>query len=214
MPILLHEHLKPTGEMGIWEIQEDEPWFLDHLHLEPAERHQLDCIKGQRRRVEWLAARQLMHSMSGRRERGAFIKDEFGKPHLAGSDWSIAISHSHQLAAAIAAPVKVGIDIQFMVAKIDRLTTRFLRPEEQASLQAATRIAHLHAYWGAKESLYKAYGRRELDFRQHLRVEPFAFQPEGGTMLGCIVKNGVVQPYQLWYRLMEPYVLVYAIEAV
>ncbi len=210
MPILLHEQLQPAGEMGIWDIQEEEAWFRGRLRLAAAERSQLDRIKGRKRRLEWLAARQLVHRMSGRRHRGAFIKDEYGKPHLAGSDWHIAISHSHELAAAIAAPRSVGIDIQFIVAKIDRLTARFMRPEEQASLQSESRLAHLHVYWGAKESLYKAYGRRELDFCRHIRVQPFTFQPGGGTTQGCISKNGEVLPYQLWYRLMGSYVLVYA----
>ncbi len=212
MPIILHEFLSLEGEYGIWEISESEVWFRERLLLAQEERAQLDRIKGGRRRVEWLAARQLVHHMSGRAHRGAFIKDDHGKPHLEGSDWQIAISHSHELAAAIAAPVHCGIDIQFMVAKIDRLTRRFLRPDEQASLLPETRLPHLHVYWGAKESLYKAYGRRQLDFIQHIHIEPFAFDPRGGTFFGTIQKDGASLPYQLWYRILDNYILVYALE--
>ena len=29
----------------------------------------------------------------------------------------------------------------------------------------------LHIYWGAKEALYKAYGRKQLNYREHIRID-------------------------------------------
>lgn len=213
MPIILHKHIAPDTELGIWRIQEPEAWFLKRLDLHPEEREQLGLIKG-RKRVEWLAVRQLVHHMSGREQRGAFLKDEHGKPHLEGSAYHISISHSHELAAAIAAPVAVGVDIQYLVPRIERLADRFLRPEELASLQAAYRIEHLHVYWGAKEALYKAYGRRALDFRTHIHITPFAYRPQGGRFEGRAIKEGYEARFQLAYTLFDNYMLVYGIQLV
>ena len=211
MPLYLYEKLEDEVELGLWIVEESEDWFFEQLELNSAEQDQFDTIKG-RKRVEWLAVRYLVHQMSGRKKRGAFFKDEFGKPHLEHSRYQISISHSHEMAAAIAAPISVGIDIQFIVPKIERIAHKFMRPEEMASLEDPTRIEHLHVYWGAKEALYKAYGRRELDFCAHIHIDPFAFDPSSGQFTGKIQKDAHLSKYQLSYRQDGEYILVYAKE--
>ncbi len=211
MPLFLQEQLKPEGELGLWRIEEPEAWFLRRLDLAPEESEQFSRIKG-RRRVEWLAVRQLVHTMSGRESRGAFLKDEHGKPHLEGSPFEISISHSWNMAAAIAAPYSVGIDIQVLVPRIERLAHRYMRPEEIASLQGGNRIEQLHIYWGAKEALYKAYGRRALDFSTHIHVHPFIYRPEGGLFTGEVQKEEFHRFYELHYQMEGNYMLVYGLE--
>lgn len=211
MPLYLHEHLQSKGELGLWNIEEEEEWFLHNLLLSPLELRQLGRMKG-RRRTEWLAVRQLVHTMSGREKRGAFIKDEFGKPHLENSDYHISISHSETLAAAIASPVSVGIDIQKIVPKITRIAHKFLRDEERAIIAAHNLIEHMHFYWGAKEALYKAYGRRELDFREHIFIDPFHLHSPQGEMRGQVIKDEFSAEYQLYFRTIHDFVLVYALE--
>ncbi len=208
--LLLHEYIEPEGELGIWQIEEPEEWFLERLALASAEGEQLAAIRGKGRRQEWLAVRHLVHHMSGRAQRGAFIKDEFGKPHLEGSDWQISISHSHELAAAIAAPQPVGIDIQFLVPKIELLVHRFMRKEESESLHPEFRLEQIHVFWGAKEAIYKAYGRRQLDFCTHILVEPFTFNRSGGYCYGEVVRPDFHAAYTVHYQPYDDYILVYA----
>jgi phosphopantetheinyl transferase len=211
MALLLHEQIQPEGDLGLWQIEESEEWFLEQLELKEAELAQLARLKG-RRRSEWLAARQLVHQMSGRAQRGAFWKDEFGKPHLEGSPYEISISHSHSMAAAIAAPQAVGIDIQLLVPKLERLAKKFMNPSELDSIKdGPERLAHLHVYWGAKESLYKAYGRRALDFCQNIFVQPFAYQAHQGRLEGWINTKAGKQSFQLRYEKKASYMLVYAV---
>lgn len=209
MPLFLQRQLEPAGDLGIWQIDEPESYFRDLLDLLPEERAQVDLLMG-RRRIEWLAGRYLLHLLSGREERGACLKDEFGKPHLENSPYQISISHSHGLAAVIAAPEAVGIDIQFLVPKIERIAYKFMRPEETACLHPDYRIEHLHVFWGAKESLYKAYGRRMLDFREHLGLQPFTYQPAGGQCRGWIHKEGYRAEFRIEYERFDDYLLVYA----
>ena len=212
MPIFHQQQLREKGELGLWQIEEPEEWFLERLSLHENEQAQLDKIKGHRR-IEWLAARQLVHQMSGRERRGIFIKDEFGKPHLENTDWQISISHSRHIAAAIASPANVGIDIQKIVPKITRLIPKFMRPAEQESLEEASFLLHAHVYWGAKEALYKAYGRKELNFCQHILLEPFPYHQQGGICEGEILKGAFAARYQIHYQLLdEDYMLVYCIE--
>ena len=70
----------------------------------------------------------------------------------------------------------------------------------------------MHFYWGAKEALYKAYGRRELDFREHIIIEPFDLNSPEGEMRGRITKGDFSANYQLKYRSVQDFVLVYAWE--
>ncbi len=213
MSLLLHQHLHPEGEWGIWKIEESEHFYYQHLNLTTQELAQVHKIKGEGRRLEWLASRYLLHVMSGRATRGACLKDEFGKPYLEHSDFQISISHSNRYAAVIAAPFLVGIDIQKIVLKIERIAHKFLRDCEAESITEDNRLEHLHVYWGAKEALYKAYGRRTLDFCKHILVEPFSYKTPEGFFRGSVRKGDFEADFNLRYELIGDLMLVLALEA-
>lgn len=212
MALLVHRNIKSEGEIGLWKIEEEESFFEDKLKLAYSEKQQIDAMKGHRR-VEWYASRYLLHVMSGREKRGVCLKDEFGKPFLLDSLFDISISHSRELAAVIAAPCSVGIDIQRIVEKIERIAHKYMRDEEMASLKDETRINHLHVYWGAKECLYKAYGQKKLDFKEHIFIKPFEYDVTNGTCTGYVMKGEQTFHFELFYELIdEEYILVYALE--
>jgi len=211
MPLLEHRCFNSQGELGLWRITETEEWFTARLKLHAEEEQQLDRIKGDRRR-EWLAARHLVHLMSGRTERTPFYKDEHGKPYLKDSDWHISISHSGKLSAAIAAPFHVGIDVQHFVSKIDRIASRFMSEAELENLSSKFRLEHMHVYWGAKEALYKIYGRKKLNFRNHILISPFEYKKAGGIFKGRIVNGHFDEIFELHYEMLAQNMLVYAKE--
>lgn len=212
MPLLFHECIDPGIELGVWEINEDESWFLNELLLYPGELRQLSLIKGPKR-LEWLGVRHLVHEMSGRIKRGAFLKDEFGKPYLEHSDHHVSISHSEGMAAAVASLVNNGVDIQKIVGKLEAVARRVMNPEELACINPDTYLEHLHVLWGAKECLYKAYGRKQLDFRKHIMIDPFAYKKEGGTCNGRVRKDDLEMRFSIVYRIeKEAYMLVYALQ--
>ena len=212
MPVLEHRYLSPDGELGLWQITEDEQFFLDKLLLYNHEKEQLNNIKG-RRRIEWLAVRLLLHQMSGRDMRAPCLKDANGKPYLEGSFFDISISHSQNMAAVIAAPRLVGIDIQYIVQKIERIQHKFLNSSELESI-ATNKIEHLHVYWGAKECLYKAHGRRKLDFKKHIHIQPFAYSPEGAGCSGQVTTDTKSMHFKIHYEKIGEYIMVYATEEV
>ena len=211
VPLLLHEQLPDAGELGVWRVHESEDWFRLRLQISPAEIDHLATLRSERHRREWWASRYLLHQMSGRHVRGAILKDQFGKPRLAESRFEISLSHSWELVSVIAAPVAVGVDVQRLVPKITRLAPRFMRPEEHAALTAATLVEQLHVCWGAKEALYKAYGRRQLDFRAHIHLDPFQYLDAGGQLAGRVVLPDLTQHYRIDYQRLDHYILVYAL---
>jgi phosphopantetheinyl transferase len=211
MPIIFRKEIAHSGLLGIWQVREEEDFFRKELKLTTREEAQLAELRG-RRALEWLASRYLLHVLSERETRGEVLKDACGKPHLEGSAWHISLSHSHDLVAVIAAPAVCGIDIQYRVARIERIAQKFLRAEELDSLSSTYRVEHLHAYWGAKESLYKIYGRRELDFRQHILVAPFEYMPEGGMSAGVVQKDTTKLNCTIDYQRLGEVMLVWGME--
>ncbi len=209
MPILEQRILKRKAELGVWQIEETEAWFIEQMELTEREAQQLAKIKGGKRR-EWLAVRYLVHYLSGRRKRGVLLKDEFGKPYLDQSHFHISISHSHGKAAVIAAPELCGIDIQKIVPKILRIQEKFMNPKEIEGLSEEHKLIQAHIIWGAKESLYKAYGRKKIDFKSHLHIQAFDYQPEGGNIQGYVLKDKNRQTYDIRYETVGDFVLVYA----
>ena len=205
--------MRPTGEIGLWKIKEDEHFFMEKLTLFPKELELVNSIKGHRK-LEWLASRWLLHLMSGRNIRGACLKDEFGKPYLENSFFDISISHSRELVTVMAAPQAVGIDIQKLVGKIESISHKFLREEEKASLSEKNYLEHLHVYWGAKEALFKAYGRKQLDFKQHIHIKPFEFNLRNGKCFGNVIKEDYNADFEIRYEQVDDYILVYAIRIV
>ncbi len=213
MPLLQLEDIADDTQLGLWRIQEEADWFLQQLSLSDVERLEFQSIHAAGRRLEWLAGRHLVKLLAWNKDiEYNFQKDGYGKPHLLRSGYHISISHSHGICAAMVSPSPCGTDVQQIVGKIERLAPKFLRPEEMESLSLHHRLFHLHVFWGAKESLYKAYGRKSLDFRDHILVEPFVFNPAGGYCKGRVLKDRFKADFHIHYRFRDDYVWVYALQ--
>nr|WP_262923924.1 4'-phosphopantetheinyl transferase superfamily protein [Spirosoma liriopis] len=139
------------------------------------EQEDLAGINHPAQRVEWLACRVAVKSLveaQGLAYAG-LQKDEYGKPHLIGAPWHISLSHTGGWAAAVLHRTRpVGIDIEPIREQFRRVVPRVLSEDEIS--HAAGEPNRLAVYWCAKEALYKLYGKRQLTFRDHLHVEPFA----------------------------------------
>lgn len=185
-------------------MEEDEAFFRENLTLSAAEWQEWGGLKGPRRR-EWLAVRWLLHHISGHALRLPLAKDAFSKPFFpAPARLACSLSHSQGLIGALLAEAEgglVGCDLQVLVEKMPRLAPKFLNLREIAFVQDQTSAAQfdlLHLMWTAKESLYKAYGMKALDFRAHLQVEAFQWDGRAGTTRGTITKNDYQQHFSLW----------------
>ena len=211
MPLFFEQNTEHQGVLGIWRIREDEAYFRKRLKLTHDEKEVLSKIKGSGRRVEWLAVRYLLHHLSGRLDRAAVIKDEYGKPFIPDSDYHISISHSHEMAAVLASPISCGVDIQYPVEKIRRLVPKFCSPEEVKETKKKNALQTMHVIWGAKECIYKAYGRREVDYKSHIAI-PQASQLMIRPGTGTLIKNKVNREYEIRTKLVLDYVLTYCFQ--
>lgn len=107
-------------------------------------------------------------------------KDEFGKPQLINSPGHISWSHSGDYAAFIAnSEFPTGIDIEQISDRILRIEDKFCNKADKMCIDPGKHAESLLLIWTAKESMYKLYGRKEVDFKLHMTVEPFEIDQEG-----------------------------------
>ena len=209
MPLTDYIVAPQNTRVGIWRIEEAEEYFLRKLPLKERELSELATLSG-RRKLEWLAVRYLIQVMTGWMY--SLVKDSFGKPFLSQSDYHISVSHSGDYTTAIIAPCLVGIDIQYITPKLERVAARVMNDVKLKKLSKSNPLEHLHVYWGAKEALYKAYGKRELDFRNHIPIDAFDYENTEGSIKGSVAKGDFHKDFDIYFKKIENYILVYAIE--
>ncbi len=208
MPLIFSNHLDNGVSVGVWSNDEDISFFESNLELYYEEVNELGDLT-ERKQLEWLSSRYLLNQMVGRNYRLATVKDNFGKPYLIGTDLHISLSHSGKYTAAIVADFPTGIDVQVIVAKIEKIKHKFLSLDELANYEKTMDVNILLIYWGAKESLFKAYGKGEVDFKKQLFVEPFSI--DDGKCIGYVYKDNTTYKYEMNFIMNESYALVYII---
>lgn len=138
--------------------------------------------------------------------------DDKGKPHLVGDSRHISISHSHDMLAVIVNKQEsTGIDIELKRDKVLKIKHKFLTNTEL--LDANDDVEKLLVYWAAKETLYKIYGLKEVDFIEHLFVKPFT-KHNLGLIIGEINLPHFTESFHLNYQILDEYVLVYALNKI
>jgi phosphopantetheinyl transferase len=218
MPLHLVWNENIATRIAVWKIEEDEDFFLRELPpLSNAEEIEKNERKD-KRRLEWLACRNLVHQIVD--FQSEIYKDQHGKPQLeyaraSESDWQISLSHSHGWAAAIVGRGDVGIDIQQVTPKMEKVIHRILSEKEIQTICGENILLQQHLFWGAKEALYKVYGLKNLDFRQHIFVKNVDIKAntEGvffGFAEGEILKENYHKKFILKFQKFENHLLVWA----
>lgn len=212
MPLFISKSVLESSKLGVWLIEEDDAYFSSRLSLLETEEKLVNKLKG-KRKVEWLSSRHLIHLLSERDERATILKDRHGKPYIEDSDHYISFSHSHGMSAAMASKNVVGIDIQYLVPKIARIAHKFINKKESSSLEKVSeehRIEIMHIIWGAKESLYKAYGQRSLRFKDHMQLEHISWDGHTAEFKGSVTKDSYNAIFDLKAEKINNHILVYA----
>lgn len=103
------------------------------------------------------------------------VYDGFGKPWIKPQKAFLSISHSNEfLAFILSTSHACGIDIERLRPTLEKIVPRLLHPSEQELLrQVSDPQMALQYLWGAKEAVYKSWGKRGLQFNTDMIVEPF-----------------------------------------
>ncbi len=210
MSLLRDIRFEHSSRLVIWERTEDNGFFLNDLSLT---RHETDFLETliPKRQKEWLASRYLIQNLLGFKEKPKVKKDKFGKPYVVNSHQHISISHSHDLACVMTSDVSIGIDVQLSLDKISRIAHKFINDDEWRFIPNDNVLPYYHIIWGAKECIYKSYGRKKVDFKEHIHITEFRYINCGFVFTGKLTL-GKHRYYEIRAEKFNDYFLVYAIE--
>ena len=203
------KQLDATTSFGIWKIEESAEELYSQLQLNHREKTYLDSINNGKRNLHWLSTRVLLRKMLNTRQYIDCQVDADGKPYLVNFPHHISLSHSFDYAAVMISEDKpVGIDIELVKTKIERVANKFLTDEELAFIDRNKRIEHLYICWCAKEAIYKLQGKRTVSFKDHIRLSSFPCQEEGSFQAFLEAENEC-KSFNVHYESFKNYMIGY-----
>lgn len=196
---------QPGKKIAFWQITEDEETLLQMYNPTAEEIVFLQGLH-ESKRLHFLSSRLLLRTLV---PNGKLAKDDAGKPHFEDETPHISISHSGNYAAAIIDENNpTGIDIETQGPKILRIEDKFCNTYDKTNIRKSHHSLCLLIMWGAKESLYKWYGKKEVDFKKHMTVGPFE-TGDSGRFSATFHKPGIQQDFIMEYAVFEDHVAVW-----
>lgn len=202
MPLFLNEEIFPDVRLGIWAISEssDDFWALSP-YVESSRSEFNALYKSEQRKCEVLAVRLLIKEIIG--DNVQLLHQDNGKPYLS-SGMNISISHTRGFAVIIVSHSKqVSVDIEYFSNRIERIRSKFMRDDENASSQVK-----LLMHWCAKETMYKLFPEENLTFNKMQLLSVDGNDSTGIITAKNIFRNRNVSVY---YRTFCNCLLTYAV---
>jgi phosphopantetheinyl transferase len=202
----------PNSILAIWKIIESKEDLLqlidERLHEVSKPREVHDNVG-----KHWLASRALLLQLFDK-HKVAVHKDMNNKPSLVvdGKSYYIAITHSYDYAAVMISDThEVGLDLERIDMRIGRVAKKFVNEKENLYISKVS-LNDLNYYltiiWSAKETMYKIYGKKELDFKLHMSVD--AFDNSQKSIIGRIYKGDEKHTLSLQLDCIDNYILCYS----
>jgi len=201
----------PNSILAVWKIDESKE---ELLHLIDERLHEISKLKEVHDSVgkHWLASRALLLQLFDK-HKVEVHKDLNNKPSLVvdGKPYFIAITHSYDYAAVMISDThEVGLDLERIDPRIGRVAKKFVNEEEDKYISKVL-LDELNYYqtiiWSAKETMYKIYGKKELDFKLHMSLE--AFDKSQKSIIGRIHKGDEKHMLNLELDCIDNYILCY-----
>lgn len=210
MGIAYRKKVDNNTEIALWKIEENAEELYRQLQLHDDEKAFIQKLSNSKRYLHWLGTRVLLRKMLNTEEYIDCKVDEYGKPYLTSLPYHISLSHSFDYAAVMISKSKpVGIDIEKIEQKVERIARKFLRPEELDFISPEHKIQQLYACWCAKEAVYKCYGKKEVSFINHIFLRDFVCC-DAGSLHAEIKNDAVSLDFEVEYFEFDQYMVGYA----
>ena len=148
--------------------------------LFPEEREQFNTLNHESRKIEFLGVRRLRNEMS---LISPIHYSVTRKPFLGVQlDTFISISHSKNYCALGVSSNEIGIDIEEMNPRIERIAERFVNKDEKQLINEES-VLDLTKLWTMKEAMFKVNNRTGIDFKSELIIEEKSGENYFGRML-------------------------------
>lgn len=198
--------------IGMWNVEEDEDYFLERLSIYENEQRILSCISHPQKRLEWMSSRLCLKELLKINHKVESLNETTGKPYLSDHSFHISYSHSNMYSCAIASEIyPVSIDMEDLSKKRNPETRfLFMHPDELDHFERTGDSRLFFLIWSAKETLYKMYAKKGIAFKTNLMINPERKPLEqNGTVLGILKADGFEKIYTIYYRFFAGVLLTY-----
>ncbi len=199
MPLFYQQDINETTKLGVWKIEETEDFFLKAV---PLQRN----ITHPHKRLQHLAGRYLLPYLFPDFPNDEIEIADTRKPFLPDEKYHFSISHCGDYAAAIVSSnERVGIDIEMITARVERIKYKFLNTDELVFVHAHEKdiqIPLLTLLWSAKEAMFKWWGRGDVDFSEVLLTKNFPFAATG-IIPAVFYKDACAVSLSVHYQMRE-----------
>jgi phosphopantetheinyl transferase len=206
MPQIFSTNLDSSGNILLWQAEEESAWFKERLNLLPELWEEYESLANDAIQHRWLASRFALQHVSQQFPL-KLIKEPSGKPILLESENHISLSHCEGYVAVIHAEVSVGIDVERVSQRVQKIKNYFLRDEEIALLGEENETLILA--WSAKESIFKWYGKQNLGYKSQLCIRSIDFDEQVIQMELFTSEHNLIQP--AFFRLDTEKVLTWTV---
>ena len=185
MPPVYQQNINAVTKIGVWHITEEEDFFLEQV---PVGRE----ITHWHKRLQHLAGRFLLKVLNPDFPVSLIQIADTKKPFLKNEPFHFSISHCGDYAAVIVSKnYRVGVDIELITPKIERIQHKFLSEAEHQLVQnqcPMNPVQCLTLCWSVKESVFKWWGNASIDFKEHIVIKNITGEAFEG-MVNCLFKN-------------------------
>ncbi|RVU01930.1 4'-phosphopantetheinyl transferase superfamily protein [Mucilaginibacter limnophilus] len=212
MAIAYRQRIDDDTEFALWKIEESAGDLYAQLQLNDDEKAVVENLGTNKRHLHWLSTRVLLRAMLSTDEYIDCKVDAHGKPYLVNHPYYISFSHSFDYAAVmISRRHQVGIDIELVKEKVERIAHKFMRKQELDFISQKCKIEELYVCWCVKEAVYKCYGQKEVSFLDNILLEPFSFEGHG-IINAKLRKDDIAIDYAVGYQQYQDYMIGYVIQ--
>ena len=205
MPLFYQQHINQTTRLAIWKIEEAENYFsatvpirknITHLH----------------KRLQHYAGRYLLRFLFPDFPYEEILIADTNKPYLENEAYHFSISHCGDYAAAIVSmDFHVGIDIEIPVEKILKIKHKFINTKEElffSQVNSSQQIDFATLIWSSKETLFKWYGKGNLDFKEMMNVD---LEPsiKNDFYIGYINSPILNKSFEIYYKKFDHLILTF-----
>jgi len=169
MPVFINHLISKGTNLLVWEITEDETFFMQRTPLVAGESEILKTLKNSDRKKQWLSIRLMLSELFTAQNRNGFIcYNKEGKPFLSTGQY-ISISHTADFSALIISDNnQVGIDVEKVSERIIKVKDRITSTAEREKYGHNT--VQLTTVWAAKECVVKLTGQRHISFENDINI--------------------------------------------
>ncbi len=202
---LFYEHINDFAKIAIWHIAEEKFFFLKKVPLQREIIHP-------HKQLQHLAGRYLLQHLYPNFPYPLIEIADTRKPFLQNEEYRFSISHCGNYAAVIVSKDhRVGIDIELITPKIEKIKHKFLSEEEMGIIQNSKfKIQNLILLWCCKEAVFKWYGRGGVDFKNDIHLKEFDLDKKEGIINCDFLKYSKIS-LKIQYKFFDDLCLAWVI---